>query len=78
MTIAPVTAMAMCGVRRRVWIVLSDTGSILSRLMEKATREDARMVAFKADIVDSSPPKIINTTPKAGMKLCAALAIAVS
>jgi hypothetical protein len=46
--------------------------------MEKATRDDAKMVAFKADIVDSKPPKIISATPKNGMKLCAALAIAVS
>ena len=61
-----------------VWIVLRETGNILSRLMEKATRDDAKMVAFKADIVESNPPKIISTTPKKGMKLRAALAMAVS
>jgi len=46
--------------------------------MEKATREEAKMVAFKALIVDSNPPKIISTTPIEGMKFSAALAIAVS
>ena len=46
--------------------------------MEKATRDDARMVAFKAEVVESSPPKIINATPMEGMKFWAALAIAVS
>ena len=69
MTITPVTAIAVCGVRRVVWIVLSRMGSILSRLMEKATRDEAKMVAFKADIVESSPPKMISATPIAGMKL---------
>ena len=50
----------------------------MSRLMEKATLDEAKIVAFKADIVESNPPKIIRTTPNKGIKFSAALAIAVS
>ena len=59
-------------------MVLRDLGNILSRLIEKATRDEARIVAFRADMVDSSPPKIISAIPKTGMKFSAALAMAVS
>ena len=46
--------------------------------MEKATLEDAITVAFRADMVDRSPPNTMTATPKAGMKPSAARTMAVS
>ena len=45
---------------------------------QKATRLEANTVAFRADMVESSPPKTMVATPKDGMKLSAARTIAVS
>ncbi len=74
----PVARIATCGVRRSGWMVATDLGSQRSRPMEKATRDDAMMVAFSADIVDRRPPNTMMATPNAGMKPSAALTIAVS
>jgi len=69
---------AICGVRRSGWIVAMLAGNSRSRPMEKATREEAMTVAFRADIVESNPPKTITATPNAGMNPSAARTIAVS
>ena len=76
--IAPVAMMATRGVRRLGSILATGSGSHASRAIEKATREAAITVAFKADIVESSPPKTMIATPNAGMKSSAARTIAVS
>ncbi len=75
---APVTPIATWGVRRSGWIVAIRGGSHRSRPIEKATLDEARMVAFSADMVDRSPPKTITATPKDGMNPSAARTIAVS
>jgi hypothetical protein len=46
--------------------------------MEKATLDDAKMVAFKADKVESNAPKVMSIAPNKGMKFWAALEMAVS
>ena len=68
----------MWGVRRSGWIVATALGNHRSRPMEKATREEAMIVAFRADIVLRRPPKTMIATPAAGMKPSAARTIAVS
>ncbi len=74
----PVTTMAARGVRRTGSMRAICNGSQRSRAMEKATRDEARMVALRADMVDSRPPSTMTATPKAGMNCSAARTIAVS
>ena len=71
----PLSVMAMTGVRRTEWIRLKACGSIQSRPMENATRDEAMTVALSALSVANSPPASTRTTPNVGMKLWAASTI---
>ncbi len=76
--IKPVTRTAMCGVRRKGWMIAKRDGSMRSRPILKATLDEASTVAFSADMVESRPPKTIRSTPMLGMKFSAARTMPVS
>jgi hypothetical protein len=59
-------------------MVPSAEGNIRSRPILKLTREEARTLAFKADMVEKSPPKTMRATPNSGIKFSAARTMPVS